>query len=352
MAVRTASKQTKESIIPVNSSESKQDASTTAVSRPTPAPAPSWPPPPTPPVRRPLWKTIAIQGSIILSLLLLISGSVLIIFSTTRGYTHAITRVDNLEAQQTRNAVGTIQAHIRGTQQALTNAQNAIEASATAQAVATTQASDAAIAATATATANQDLLTLWTQGTPKFTDALTDDTGAGGWDQGGASSYVGCAFQDGSYQASENQLSYMQPCIAQNTNFADFAYQITLTSKKGNDGQAGLIFRVSNSNDAYYFLYISTDGSYGIDYYDASGTATEIVHGISDAINTGVEASNTLTLIANKDQFIFFANSQYLNSASDSTLSSGKIGVAVVDNDTPIDVAFSNAQLWQNKANK
>lgn len=309
----------------------------------------AWPPPPTPRVRRPLWQSIVMSGSIVLGLCLLVAASALIIYSTTRGYSHALTRAATLEVQQTRNAVGTVQARIQGTQQALAKEQQAIEATATAHANATTVAVAATEAATATDTTSQDQLSLWTQGSPQFTDPLSDDQGGGGWDQGGASSYVGCTFQDGSYHASENQLTYLQPCIAQKPSFTNFAYQIEMTSEKGNHAQAGLLFRVASSNDAYYFFYISTDGDYGIDYYSNSGAATTLVQGNSDAINTGIGATNELTIIANKDQFQLFVNGQYLAKASDGALSSGKIGVGVVDNATPARVAFSNVQVWQYK---
>jgi pantoate kinase len=36
----------------------------------------------------------------------------------------------------------------------------------------------------------------------------------------------------------------------------------------------------------------------------------------------------------------------YLMTVTDGNLSSGKIGVGVVDNNTPIEVQFKNAELW------
>jgi Domain of Unknown Function (DUF1080). len=336
-------------VAPTDRLTSEESAEEKTKGRTTGSQFSAWPPPPTPRVRRPRWKTVAMSGSIVLGLCLLVAASTLIIYGTTRGYSHALTRAATLETQQTRNAVGTVQARIQGTQQALAKEQQAIEATATAQANTTTVAVAATAAATATDTANQDQLSLWTQGSPQFTDALSNDQGSGGWDQGGASSYVGCTFQNGSYHASENQSTYLQPCIAQKTSFTNFAYQIEMTSEKGNHAQAGLLFRVASSNDAYYFFYISTDGDYGIEYYSNSGTATALVQGNSDAINTGVGATNELTIIVNKDQLQLFANGQYLDKASNSALSSGKIGVGVVDNETPVRVAFSNAQVWQYK---
>ena len=304
-------------------------------------PAASWPPPPIPRKQPSFLVSSAKIGTISLALLLLIAGSGLLIFTTTRGYTRSLRHIATVEAQQTSSVVGTEQAQIHGTEQALNRAQSAIEATATAQAAATAQ-----VGATATQTAAQDLLSHWTEDTPRFDDALSDNTGKGQWDEGGANSYVGCAFSDGSYSVSENQVGYLQPCIAQNTSFSDFAYQVSMTFKKGNLAQAGLLFRVSANNDAYYFLHLGTDGSYGLDRYNSSDNDVTLRSGTSDAIHTGIGASNQLTVIADKDHLTFFANGQYLDEVSDSTLSSGKIGLAVIDNSTPAEVTFNDAQVW------
>jgi hypothetical protein len=309
-------------------------------------PVAAWPPPPIPHKRPSFLVSSAKIGAISLALLLLIAGSGLLIFTTTRGYTRSLRHIATVYAQQTSSVVGTEQAQVRGTEQAINRAQSAIEATATAQAAATAQVDEAATMATATQTAAQNLLSQWTEGTPRFDDSLSDDKGTGQWDEGGANSYVGCSFSDGNYNVSENQVGYLQPCIAQNTSFSDFAYQVSMTFKKGNLAQAGLIFRISASNDAYYFLHISTNGSYGLNRYDATGNNTTLRSGTNNAINTGLGASNQLAVIANKDHLTFFANGQYLDVVSDSTLSSGKIGLAVIDTTTPAEVAFSDAQVW------
>jgi hypothetical protein len=243
--------------------------------------------------------------------------------------------------------VSTAQAQTQGTAQAFSTAQTNIEATATSQADTATALTATVDNTTATATALSDVYTQSTSGTPAFNNALSDNTGAGKWDEGSVAINTGCMFTNSAYHVSEAKQGYFQPCIAEDTQFSNFAYQADLTINKGNPGQVGIVFRVSSDNTAYYLFRIGTDGSYALDVYSTHGNVKTLVQGLSSAITTSFGQSNTLTAIAQGSHYLLFANGQYVDSATDSTLQTGKIGVVAINAGTPIDVTVGNVQVWK-----
>ena len=312
---------------------------------------PAWPPPP-----RPRWRrsrlSLAFQVSaIVLALLLIISGLVFIIYSATTDYHGALHAVATGEAQATQNVVSTAQAQQQATTQVLNTVQAHINATATAQTVQGVQATATINDATATASTLSTLLTQATGKTPKFNDSLTDNSGSGKWDQGNtlntSVASTGCAFKNSTYHVSEAQQGFLQPCIAENTDFSNFVYQVQVTLDQGNQAQVGMLFQVDSTNQAYYFFSIGSDGSYALDAYTSSGQVNHLKQGMSAAITTGVGQANQLSVLAKNGSYYLYANGQYLTTVTNASLSSGKIGLAVIDQNTPVDAEFTDAQVWQ-----
>ncbi len=284
---------------------------------------------------------------LLLACLLVLGGMGLIVFSSARQYRTTLHTGATVVARSTQHSVSTAQVQSQGTAQALSTAQANIEATATSQADTTTAATVTVDNATATATSLGDVYMQATSGTPAFNDALSDNKGDGKWDEGAATLNTGCTFTDSNYHVSEARQGYFQPCIAEGTDFSNVAYQIDLTINKGNPGQAGIVFHVSSDNTAYYLFRIGTDGSYAFDVYDTSGKVKTLIHGFSSAITTSFGQANTLTVIAQDTHYLLFANGQYVDSATDSTLKNGKIGVVAVNAGTPIDVTVGNVKVWK-----
>lgn len=281
-----------------------------------------------------------------LALLLLVSGLGLITYSTTTRYTGAVHRVSTAQAIATGNVIRTAQAQQKATIQAVNTVQAGINATATSEVNQDVTATTSVINATATASALNDLYQKAIKGTPKFSDPLSSNTPTSSWTEGSSANNAGCVFDNGAYHARETQPGYLQPCIAEATQFNNFAYQVSMSIVQGNAGQAGLLFHVDSSNQAYYFFHIGTDGTYALDAYTRNNQVSTLVRGLSPVITGGQGQSNQLTVIAQNNTYYFYVNAQPIASVSDSTLDAGKIGVAVVDVDTPIDVIFSNAQVW------
>ncbi len=298
--------------------------------------------------RRPATLPLFTKLLIILLALALFTGGIgLVVFTTTNQYRASIQRGTAKLARATRDANNTAQARVQGTANALGTAQANIEASATAAANQQAAATAAVANLTATATSLNDFYTQSTNGAPVLDDPLNDNTGSGRWDEGGASANTGCSFSGNKYHVKEAQQGYFQPCVAQATRFSSFAYQVHLTFDQGNQGQAGLLFRTDIENKSYYFFYIGTDGSYSLDLYNGGDKATNLLHGTNSAILQGLNQANQIAVVANSDTLYLYANGQFLNSVLNSSLSVGKVGLGVVNKSTPVDVEFSDVQVWQ-----
>jgi len=286
----------------------------------------------------PISRTILLVA---LAIILIGGGLGFTIFATTTQYQASLHRQATTFARQTNVTTLT---HATSTANAFSTANAKIYATATAQtgvtATLTAQSNDT----TATATALGNIFTQATSGTPALTDPLSDNTANNNWDETSGTVDGSCVFTGGNYHVTEARQGYLQPCIAESTNFSNFAYQIQMIFDKGN--QAGIIFRATGSKDTFYFFRIGIDGSYALDLYKSAKPTTALSNGFSSAITTGLTQANQIAVIAVKGQLILYANQQYITSITDGSLTSGEIGVAVRDATNPTKVEFSNAQVW------
>ncbi|GCF08140.1 hypothetical protein [Dictyobacter arantiisoli] len=326
--------------------ETTPQATTAATSRP------AWPPPPRPRKKsHPILKIISSVSILILCFTLLFGSIGLLLLHTTTHYKGALRHIATVEVKETRSVAGTAQAQAQATSQYINTAQANIEATATAQGIATSLATQTINDGTATAAASTDLFQTLTTGTPTISDPLTDKNGKNKWDIGGPDSHTGCAFDNTVYHATEAQQTYLQPCIAQGTDINNFIYQAEVTILKGDLGQAGLLFRSDTSGTAYYFFHVDSSGDYALDLYNTGNQISTLLQGTSSVIQQGFNQMNQLQIIATSSSITILANNTYLGTIADNTLTQGKIGVGVIDNSTPIDATFANVRVWNYTGN-
>lgn len=285
---------------------------------------------------------------IVLACALIATGLSFIVYSASNQYRHAL-RVDaTVAVQSTRNTLATTQARTQATANTQSTAQANVEATITTQANDSATATATVDSVTATASAFSDLYSQTTAGTPVLNDPLTDNKGDGKWEGGSKTMLTGCAFANDGYHVSEARQGNFQPCFAQaaQAQFSNMLYQASITFIKGNRAQGGLLLRADISKNSYYFFHIGVDGSYAFDLY-TSKQASTLTTGFSAAINVGLNQSNQLAVLAKGDHFYLYANGQYVDSVSDNTLTTGTIGLAVIDSNTPADALISNAQVWK-----
>ncbi|MFL5627656.1 MAG: hypothetical protein ACJ788_18925 [Ktedonobacteraceae bacterium] len=275
--------------------------------------------------------TIAIAAAV---LLLILSGVGLIYYSTV--YRPAQLHMQATSTAQTiltQEARATAQANARATGTAIAIA----NATSTAQAVATANA-------LATATALQNIYVTATRGTPALTDSLTRNSGSG-WDEDQAQGGGGCAFSNGAYHASLTPKGYYFTCMAQNTNFSNFAFQVQMNIVRGDAG--GFVFRANNSASKFYILSIGRDGTYFIAVSKDASHNTQIGYGQSTVFKQNPGQSNLLTIVVRGNTMYFYVNKQFAGSINDGTYKSGQIGLIVDNRSTSTDVAYTNAQVWK-----
>lgn len=305
---------------------------------------PIWPPPPRPLPRQQPAKMIRIL-TLIVAVLLVVSGLSAIIASATNQYGLAVGLQRRLNTNATVRSQVASQATqvsaLDATAQTLATTQAGIYASATAQDQSTAIVQEQA---TATATIFGGQLTQATSGTPVLNDPLSDNSLNNLWDEvSTVNQDTSCHFNGSAYEAQEGRQGFILPCFANATNFTNFVYQVSMTIVSGDQG--GIIFCADKNKKQYYLFRIDTNGGYALELY-ANNQYALLTQGTNSTIATGAGSSNTLTVLVNKGTLALFVNSVYVGSASDTTLSSGQIGVVAIDRDLPTTVDFSNAEVW------
>jgi hypothetical protein len=231
---------------------------------------------------------------------------------------------------------GQAQATARVHAQETATAQALVQATALAHATATAQAA-------ATATAQQAMYTDATSGRPVLNDPLQRND-ANHWTVGTFLS-GSCAFTGGALQ-----VSGKASCLAQDTNFVNFAYQAQETFMTSG-GVGGLMFRVDIANQRAYFFEIRSNGCYTLATIQVNSSGQNSLHvqiqGCSPAVNQGVNRSNLLTVVARGSTISLYINRQYVAQVSDSHSRSGAIGVFSDSSNPSSGVAFTRAQVWQ-----
>jgi hypothetical protein len=120
---------------------------------------------------------------------------------------------------------------------------------------------------------------------------------------------------------------------------------------KGDSG--GMIFRANNASSKFFFFNVGNDGSYNLYLYiDNKGNdAQTLVSGTSDAVKTGYNQTNTLTVVAQGNNIYLYINKTYTNSYplaySNGALNSGQIGLVANAVNGSTQVIYSKAQVWK-----
>ncbi len=205
-------------------------------------------------------------------------------------------------------------------------------ATARANASATAQAAQAALTATAIASNYPFSANL------KLNDPLTDNSKGSGWQNDNF-----CKFQGNAYHVLDPQTGTYNTCVAANTNFSDFTFQVEGELKNG-DG-IGLTFR-GNNNQLYRFM-IFTDGTYNIVVYvdTSAGNARKLTNG-SLPTTPDLSSTNTIAVVARGSSLTFYFNQTVVTTYNDPSYSHGQIGLATFDVTNSAEAVFTNLKVW------
>lgn len=195
----------------------------------------------------------------------------------------------------------------------------------------------APIATTLTANAVPQAST-FTSGTPIFIDSLSSNTN-NRWDETAT-----CVFKDGTYHVLVPQANHINACGLNTEPFADAAIQTDVAILSGSI--AGLLFRFGSKG--FYLFVITNQGGFVFDFHSVSGSRVLIPPTKTNAIGLGKQ-KNSLLIVAKGSDFKFFINSIFVGERSDSTFTSGRVGLVVeTPATTPFgDASFSNFKVFR-----
>jgi hypothetical protein len=170
-----------------------------------------------------------------------------------------------------------------------------------------------------------------------FKDSLNGATNAG-WND---DQY--CFFKNGAYHVNPGSSYGGFYCQAPAGSFSDFDVQVTTSEIAGplNYGY-GLVMR-HDADGSFYVFVVSSDGSAWFDKF----TSWKITN-LSDTwhptnFTRGLNARNTIRVVASGTSFRFFVNGEQVGQATDTTYPRGTIGL--FSGDSNLDAAFTTFEV-------
>jgi len=123
--------------------------------------------------------------------------------------------------------------------------------------------------------------------------------------------------------------------------FGDAQIDLDVKHEAGTDNLSagGLVFRLSDIDNLYIFQ-VSSAGTFRVGKWVADAWSLLVAWTASDAINTGV-AENHLTVLADGTALTFLINGTEVAEVTDSSFSTGRVGVSVQAFNADVDVEGS-----------
>ncbi len=154
-------------------------------------------------------------------------------------------------------------------------------------------------------------------------------------------------YADGSYRIFVSDTELLLFATSADSFQSDIHIEIDATKVGGpDDNYFGLICRYQDRDNFYFFL-LSSDGYAGIGMYlnDEIQFLSGEQFNQTEAINQG-NATNRISADCIGDQLTLYANGEQVATATDSTFSSGYVGVIARANADPgVDILFDNISV-------
>ena len=178
-------------------------------------------------------------------------------------------------------------------------------------------------------------------------DPLSNDSNVPkyGWDTAS-----GCAFTSSTYQVTIDQAGYFSYCTASKVSFSNFTYEVQMSIQKGgNNASGGVVFRANMSSSLFYVFYLSSTGVYDLDIQtNSNATNTRILKsGSVPGFASGLSQVHTIGIVANGPQVSVYVDQSQVTQVSDSTFTSGQVGVISDYGNSTTVVVYNNAKVWQ-----
>lgn len=162
-----------------------------------------------------------------------------------------------------------------------------------------------------------------------FQDSFNDPSS--GW-----SNDSHCTYGSGGYHIKDGYI-----CFAPAGDFADAT--ITATAKQVSGSKLapyGIAFRIGSQT--YYEFDIDSNGKWTLGKCGSSDCTTLVDYTANAAIHPGLNVTNTLSVAMQGSHFVFSVNGAHVGDITDSSYSSGKVGITASQG---IEVVYSNFQI-------
>jgi hypothetical protein len=157
-----------------------------------------------------------------------------------------------------------------------------------------------------------------------------------------------CSFAGDVYHITQVTKGSPHYCLARGTNFTDFAFEVQMTILQGDRG--GIVFHSTENASSLYYFYVDQDGRFGLDITRERRYLKTLIYGRSLAIQTGLNHSNLIAIVAEGYTFKLYANKQLIATVTDMArvLSRGYLGLTAYSYavNTPTEVVYSDAKAW------
>ncbi|WP_126595770.1 helix-turn-helix domain-containing protein [Dictyobacter aurantiacus] len=168
------------------------------------------------------------------------------------------------------------------------------------------------------------------------------------WQEGTNASDARCTFKNNTYVAYQPLTGYFHACIAQKTDYTNFAYEVEMTIEQGDFG--GIVFRSEDGIDGRFYLFrVHTDGSYWLYRFadNSIAHATLLDQGTCKTFNQGLNQPNLIAVVAQNDVLTLYVNQREISSVHDGGYTHGQIGLLAGSMTMgPAEAAFKNVRVW------
>lgn len=202
----------------------------------------------------------------------------------------------------------------------------------------------------AQATATAGVIQTATAGQLTYHDPLNNannpDTKNAAWDGLDGSSTF-CSFQqDGYHILASSPTTQPQPCLESNQQYQNVVITVDMVIKS-NVASGGLLFHAQNDTHSSYFFEVSpSQGAYKISLFDCDTCKKPLRDWTATPSIRSGQSKNTLQVIINTNVFKFYINGIFLTEISDSTYTTGDLGLACYDKNDAGEAVFSNLNVY------
>ncbi len=190
-----------------------------------------------------------------------------------------------------------------------------------------------------------------TSGRPESGDLLYEEDfedPATGWTTS-SDDNTSAGYSDGQYRIAIYRPDYMAWGNPESgLELASFSLEVDARQVDGPlNNNFGLVFRLKEEVEEFYWFQISGDGYYSVDLNKEDEWSSVVPWQESSAVNQGVGATNHLRVTCSGDQCSLYVNDTHLVDMVDGVLSSGSIGLAAGAFDEPgVIVQFDNLKVY------